>query len=234
MTSKLPVKIEPERLKDTILELRYRSQVAYEYRLGWCHKLLSVYIPSSPNPLETNPAHFFLTVTPKHIFQNDVVRVYYEDGKIVFNSNGPYRGWKRYLETVLALTELLRREVLIGEIYWVGLRYISEFSEVQIFDQLIWQFDFPVANGQTINTSFRTEWVDESDHIVVNLLNNGQRGNTSFSLMDIDVNHNCQDAPIENKENLSDVLFRMHEKEKQVFFGLMKEEFLQSLNPTYK
>jgi len=238
MTSKLPVKIEPERLKDTIVELRYHSQVAYEYRLGLCHKVLtdhgfSVFIPSSPNPAETNPAHFFLAVSPKHIFQNDVIRVYYEEGKVVINSNGQYRGWKRYSESVLILADLLRRENLLGEIYWVGLRYISEFSEVQIFDQLTWQFNFPVDNSQTINTSFRTEWIDDSDHIVVNLLNNGQRGGTSFSLMDVDVNHNCLDKPIELPEQLADVLNRIHEKEKLVFFGLMNEEFLQSLNPTY-
>lgn len=238
MPTKLPIKINPERLKDTLVEIRYQSDIPFEYRLGLCHKVLMengfrIFEPISPNPADTDILNFFLVKPQRNVFADDTARFYFEEDKIVFNSNGTYQGWAKLSGTIRRCIEILFKEGLAGPIRRIGLRYVSEFDSIQIFDQLKWKFEYSWKQQASINTSFRTEWIDDDDRIIVNLLNNVQREEDAFSLMDIDVNHTLNEVTSDISV-IFDLLNRLHEKEKQVFFGLMKNEFLESLNPTYE
>jgi uncharacterized protein (TIGR04255 family) len=234
----LPLKIEPERLKDTLIEIRYQSEQIFEYRLGLFHKVLTEHgltpsIPFNAHPLELNPTNFLIADSPINIFKNDILRLSVYNDRLVFNSNNTYQGWAVYGSQVKKLIELLLGNNLLGNIHWIGLRYVSEFVNIQIFDQLIWSFQYQWSDETAaVNTIFRTEWLDGNLRIIVNLVNNAVREEQRYSLMDVDVNL-AMDIESLTLLQLNEHLDGFHAKEKEIFFGLMKPDFLTSLNPTY-
>jgi len=235
---KIPKKIEPERLKDTIVEVRYKSEVPFEYRLGLCHRVLKLLnvnpiLPFNSHSIELDPTNFLTVDYPKNLFEDSTIRLRIMDDRLIFNSNGTYCGWKDFSQSIQNIVKNLYFEGLLGEFNWVGLRYVSEFEKIQVFEKLIWGFQYDWHSVKSVNTSFRTEWLDESDHVIVNLVNNAQRESDFYSLVDIDINYAIGLQPSTPVETLFEHIERLHDKEKTVFFGLMKPDFLESLNPIY-
>lgn len=231
----LPKKITPERLRDTIIELRYDSDVPFEYLLGLVYDTLKdILAPVNnlgSNELTFNPFSSIIINSRKDLFQNEVIRLQVLEGRLVFNSNGVYQGWDKFLGNIQKTLEQLTSKSLIKNVNRIGLRYISEFSELQIFDNLVWSFDYHWKQSRKLNASFRTEWVDDSDMIIVNLANSELPEGEIFSIMDVDVN--CQLQEPVSLEDTIETIERLHHKEKEVFFGLMRPEFIQWLNPSY-
>jgi uncharacterized protein (TIGR04255 family) len=185
----IPKKIEPERLKDTIVEVRYKSEVPFEYRLGFCHQVLKLLnvnpiLPFNSRSIELDPTNFLTLDYPKNLFEDSTIRLRIKDDRLIFNTNGTYSGWRNFSQSIQNIVKKLFSEGLLGEFNWVGLRYVSEFENIQIFEKLIWGFQYDWNSVKSVNTSFRTEWLDESDHVIVNLVNNAQRESDFYSLMD--------------------------------------------------
>jgi uncharacterized protein (TIGR04255 family) len=234
----IPNKIVPERLKDTIVEIRFKSETPFEYRLGLCHQVLKSLdvFPVSPfnaHSIELDPTNFLTLDYPKNLFEDGTIRLRITDDRLIFNTNGIYCGWQIFGQSIQNIVKKLFSEGLLGEFYWVGLRYVSEFEKIHVFEKLIWDFQYDWQGAKSVNTSFRTEWLDESDHVIVNLVNNAQRENDFYSLMDIDINYAIRLQSSTPIETLFEHIERLHDKEKTVFFGLMKPDFLESLNPIY-
>ncbi|NUQ24840.1 MAG: TIGR04255 family protein [Saprospiraceae bacterium] len=232
----LPTKISPERLRDTVIELKYDSDIPAEYILGLVYDavedVLAPVNKQGSNELSFNPFSSIIINPRKDLFQNEFIRLQVIEGRLIFNSNGVYKGWIQYKEEIKKTLDLLSGKNLIKSINRIGLRYISEFSELQIFDKLIWNFHYTWKQSLNLNTSFRTEWEDNGDMIIVNLANSALPHGETFSIIDIDVNYKFQE-PIALGETVLDTIERLHHKEKEVFFGLMRRDFLLSLNPTY-
>ena len=234
----IPKKIDPERLKDTIVEIRFKSEAPFEYRLGLCYQVLKSLdvlpvLPFNTHSIELDPTNFLTLDYPKNLFEDSTIRLRIKDDRLIFNTNGTYSGWKNFGQSIQNIVKKLFSEGLLGEFNWVGLRYVSEFENIQIFEKLIWGFQFVWQDVKSVNTSFRTEWLDETDHVIVNLVNNAQRESDFYSLMDIDINYALELQSSSPIETLFEHIERLHAKEKAVFFGLMKPAFLELLNPSY-
>lgn len=231
----LPKKITPERLRDTVIELRHDSDIPFEYLLGLVYDtvkdILAPVNNLGSNELTFNPFSSIIINPRKDLFQNEVIRLQVMEGRLIFNSNGVYQGWDKFLEHIQKTLEQLASKALIKNFNRIGLRYISDFSGLQIFEHLIWKFEYPWGQSAHQNTSFRTEWIDNNDTVIVNLVNSALSEGEIFSIMDIDVNHQLQE-PISLVGTL-ETIERLHRKEKEVFFGLMRPEFIESLNPSY-
>jgi uncharacterized protein (TIGR04255 family) len=237
--SALPKKITPERLKDTIVEVRYSASAPFDILFGQMYLAIKDSFSRTPNdsrpallPLDFSNFFKLEIAAANNVFENDIIRLQLFDGRFVFNTNGAYQGWAVYFAEIKKIIKKLGEKGFLPNINWVGLRYVSEFEDVKIFENLKWKFDFSWKNAQSINTTFKTEWLDESDKMIVNLVNNAQRDqNKHFSLVDLDVNHAFSEAI--NYQTVLKKIEKLHQKEKKLFFGLMKPDFLQSLNPTF-
>lgn len=231
----LPKKITPERLRDTVIELRHDSDIPFEYLLGLVYDALKdILAPVNnlgSNELTFNPFSSIIINSRKDLFQNEVIRLQVLEGRLVFNSNGVYQGWDKFLEHIQKTLEQLASKALIKNFNRIGLRYISEFSGLQIFDHLIWKFEYTWGQSAHRNTSFRTEWIDNNDTIIVNLAHSALPEREMFSIMDVDVS--CQLREPGSLEDTVKTIEHLHLKEKEVFFGLMHPEFIASLNPSY-
>ncbi len=233
----LPIKISPERLKDTIVEVRYTSPVPFDILLGQLYTALkndfhATSINNSLNILPPEVANFIkFEFHNNNFFENEKIRLQLFEERIVFNSNGDYIGWANYYYEIQKILKKLSAKGFLDQIQRVGLRYVSEFPGIKIFENLVWQFNFEWNKKGNINTTFKTEWADEKDKVIVNLVNNAQQDERYFSMMDLDVNHTFSEPT--NIKSVLKKIEQLHRKEKSIFFGLMKPQFLESLHPTY-
>ena len=123
----------------------------------------------------------------------------------------------------------------ISEVIRVGLRYINLFIDD------IWE-------NININVKIISDEIHSDEIFVRTLLDKGeykvnlQTGN-QLKLEDnqqvvgrasvIDIDTFKQGENIEFFENMNSILERSHSIEKEIFFGLLKDNFLKSLNPEY-
>jgi uncharacterized protein (TIGR04255 family) len=85
-----------------------------------------------------------------------------------------------------------------------------------------------------LRSQFRTEFQTDDFLAVITLVNKyPKEANSFFSIIDIDV---IKAIPKEENsmETLIATLEQAHSKEKNIFFSLLKKEFLDTLNPQYK
>ncbi|MDR0689260.1 MAG: TIGR04255 family protein, partial [Spirochaetaceae bacterium] len=94
------------------------------------------------------------------------------------------------------------------------------------------------VNGNTLTStpsSFYTEFDQNNTHVVLNVSNaaivNGRR--TENSLIDIDCTHDFNCDSNQFFVSYKEALENAHTVNKQVFFGLLKEDLVKTYNPEY-
>lgn len=236
-------KITPDYLRDTIVELRYQSELPYDILKGLLYNMLKeegLDLISNINPLgviQLGPQHQFkLGGSPTLDFADDEIKIQLNDNGIIFNSLNSYPGWKRYFPKIQTITGKLSSSAYINGFDRIGIRYISEFPEIAIFDHLNVRVDFSFSEASAFNTAIRTELEEEGARVVINLANNMRRQapqqNERISIIDIDVIGII--PPDLNPGEVFDQIDRLHTIEKKVFLNLLKPEFLKTLNPEFE
>lgn len=238
---KVPVKITPDNLLDTIVEIRYNSNVSHELIPGILSKVLPddfIYLnPTNvtPNGLSidiTNPeTKLIFGIDSPNVFSNKEVKIQIRrENSLVFNCVGNYIGWIKYFTIMEKILKLISKEDIFHSYNRIGIRYISKFDNVSIFDKLKGSFKLDVPNKSLNNTTFRTEYFLDDKRIIINLSNNVQRKDEIYSLIDIDVLVNLKSS---NFNELLEKIEIAHKDQKETFFGILNDDFLKSLNPKY-
>jgi uncharacterized protein (TIGR04255 family) len=103
------------------------------------------------------------------------------------------------------------------------------------------EFSFGFPEVQSISTAFHSEFEYKQTKVILNLNNkipivrqqaiNKEPEVVPTSIIDVDVIK--EPLEIEKIEDVLNVLHQVHENEKEVFFTLLTEDFLQTLNPEY-
>lgn len=124
---------------------------------------------------------------------------------------------------------------VINRIERVGLRYINVFTH-KILEKIKCNIDI---NGRVItdeSTNLRTQITDD-DYTLVLQIGNAismvrQNKPVDCSVIDIDVLHNVKDTHAFLK-HYREIIDKAHLKEKELFFSLLNESFLEEFNPFY-
>lgn len=242
---KIPKKITPDYLKDTIIQIVFIPGVPPELVLGEFKSLMNdnfKFVASKriPIPLPVQIPGLPALVQQNHYFtdQANEVKVEITENVIIFNSLQKYIGWHKYFPLVESTIGTLLKKGTINKINRIGLRFISEYPEIKIFDHLgiSLKIDFPNKNFEA--TQIRSEYKDEQFKVILNIANDLTRpikeaGKPDrFSIIDIDV-ISLFDNPINDYEQVINIIDKSHFKQKSIFFSLLTEEFLKSLNPEY-
>lgn len=247
----LPKKISPERIRDAVVQLFFATEVPFEPLIGYFHAFLSAEGYSYTNR-PVRPKHFLqqgtqalpdifdLALAPQYFFTNDTIRFQVNDGSLVFNCIDTYPGWGAYFEQIKQVVRLLLGKGVVSNFNRVGLRYISEFPNIDILEHTNFMVELSSLKEPIISGNFRVEWAKEPYRFIVNLATKlpiealvvPLEEEAKFtSLIDIDVIH---EGFVEEKpENLFSIIDRVHQHQKEQFFGLLKPEFLKTLKPEY-
>jgi len=113
----------------------------------------------------------------------------------------------------------------------IGLRYISFFENLDVLPNL--KFELNLSGNSLIGASnvIRSEFELNSFKCIVQIANNALlNGKTSGSTIDLDIIRE-NDAAI--LTNLTKNIELAHDTEKQIFFSLLKEDYLKKFNPEY-
>jgi uncharacterized protein (TIGR04255 family) len=180
-----------------------------------------------------------IRVSNQCIFYNQKISIQVSPNTFVFACLNNYLGWEEFnCEIEKALRKLAISE--ITKYTRVGIRYISECPNKDLRDCLKFNFTFGFPHVQSETTAFRSEFVYNGTKIILNLNNKvpvakphpstKQMHIVKTSLIDIDV---ITDSIEVTLEELLNIIESSHTKEKEVFFGMLNDEYFMSLNPEY-
>ncbi|MBK9013580.1 MAG: TIGR04255 family protein [Saprospiraceae bacterium] len=135
---KLPFKIEPDNLKDTIVEFHYQSEVPHEVLPGLVFELLKgsfKIVPRPTSPWQLDPANFLkLETQDGMLLTDDLAKIHLRKESIIFNTVGSYPGWEQYSNCIFDTMTRLYNAGFVQKVLRIGVRYISEFAGQSIFD----------------------------------------------------------------------------------------------------
>lgn len=243
---RLPKKIDPDRIKDSIVEVKFTSQLPYEIYLGQIYQSLDETFKYTNRPA-LGPKNIQLPVdvprelkltfgAPISLFSNDKIKFEIQNGSIIFNCIDKYITWDLYFPEIMNVLNQIYTSNCIVSFSRIGLRYISEYPDTDIKSITKFGFSFGMPEISSDNYSFRSEYKKDNFRVILNLSSKIPALNTDFqkkTISSIDIDVISDNLELVDLDTLYSLIDKVHNIEKITFFNLLQEDFLKSLNPQY-
>jgi uncharacterized protein (TIGR04255 family) len=233
---KLPKKIDPCPIVDTLLEVRFTSKTNANAVFGLIfnvfqkdfQKFESLPILQLPDIVRASDPN--LKYKPYYSISNEQLVIQIGPDVISISSFPKYLGWDSFSNFIFEALSRIDSVGIINEIERIGIRYIN-FFETNIFEKVNLKVCIGTDDILYKNTIIRTEIEQGEFSSTLQVANNAIIEGKLGSIIDIDtfVTKNLDDFFSKKKELIN----VGHLKEKELFYSLLKPEFLNSLNPTY-
>ena len=238
---RLPIKISPCPILEAILEIRFVTAEDWDLLPGLLYTHIKERYPKLEKlPIAEMPEEFLrmepgMIHAPRMRFLGKGFVIQFGPRVISLLTQGDYPGWQAIKGELGWLLEKLQDAAFIHEGERLGMRYIDFFEE-DIYSRL--ELDIH-SGGETVSgveMSFAT--VFRRQEMTARLvLQNGamaKRGDrlVAGSILDLDVWLGPSDFDI--FRNVAERFEDAHRCNKEIFFGLLKTEFLDSLAPVYE
>lgn len=249
---KIPKKISPDRIKDSIVEIKYNSSFPFEVVIGILYNQFDEsYKYSNRPPVEKNqfPSEFLqpevnnqfqFVLGNQYLFYNDKVIVELRPNSLIFNCLNGYIGWQDYFLEIKNVIQNIIKTSVIDSFNRVGTRYISHYPDVDFKKCVKFEFSFGLPQVSSNTFAFTSEFIFENLKVILGLrYNNLAIPNDTFngikpvSIIDLDVIDDAINLKVTELELLFNKIDFLHTSEKTIFFSLLKEDFVKSLNPIY-
>lgn len=242
MNQRIPSKIDPCPVIESIMEIRFKRKASIPpaallglliSKTGFT-EVIELPQASIPETFVEKDPH--LPFMPRYQLRKDEFILQIGTSVISINNPGDYVGWEKFSETIYFVLDQMFELDLMHEITRIGLRYI-DFFENNVFDKINIDVTHNQESFSDQDLFLRyTKTVDDYRSTVqianqVTVANNADQIQLQGSTIDIDTFYTGQ-IPVD-KDNIKDIIEAAHIKEKEIFFGLVTEEFLQELNPEY-
>jgi uncharacterized protein (TIGR04255 family) len=238
----LPKQISPCPINQAVVEVRFNSCLPSDAIFGVVfNKLKDSYKEAVPLPILQIP-EAVRNQDPNLLFQPHyrLIKDYYalQIGPKVISlaiTDQNYTTWEKYYKEIHEVFNNIKEIGFISEVLRVGLRYIN------LFVNDIWEninISVKIIGDEIASEEIFVRTLLSRDEYKINLQTGNQlklEGNNQVvergSVIDIDTF--IQGERIEFFENMNSILEKSHTIEKEIFFGLLKDKFLESLNPEY-
>lgn len=234
----LPNNITPNRIKNSILEVFFDSHEPFEILFGYFYnKVLengnykSVNLSNDNSSSEDNNKNI--------LFYNETIKFVFSASSLIINCNDKYENWSLYFDEIKNVINFFsfEKEIIINKI---GLRYISEYPNMDLRDNIKFEFKFGFPSISSNSYTFNTEFNYNDALINLTLRNQipfnvdtNKEEKINLSIIDIDVIQDDLNLNIQELENIYKTIETNHQHEKEIFFNILNESFLKSLNPQY-
>ncbi len=233
---KIPNNITPCPIIDALLEIRFESSTAPDAVFGIIFNIIREEFSNVEKlPIMQLPDHVRATdrnfkFKPYYrLTSNDFVLQIGPD-VITISSFPNYVGWQQFSNKIFNLLNKINELNIIKKVIRIGLRYIN-FFQFDIYPKIDVQLKNDKFGSLTQNTVIRTEIEQEAYTSTLQIANNTEHKNMTGSVIDIDTFYK---EPVDDFfSKMEKIIEEAHEKEKELFFTLLKKEFLASLNPKY-
>ena len=233
----MPVSLEHDGLKDAVVSVNYVSDYNVRYI---SQNILAAINSNNDNPFEeiptkdksvANESLSYKDSNDKILIANPIYRILVSEDRVTFNFTKKYPGWNSYSNLINIVLNSIGQVNLQG----VYLQYMSCFENTDIFkalDGTIKLNQLPNFNGSVFNFSCNCNKKDEPiAEATIKLTNNKQIQNSSVSIIEVAIAGKIGDYHLEECLQL---LSECHKFEKHLFFLLLSEEFINTLNPHYE
>lgn len=237
--SKLPCSINPCPIIEAIFEIRFESSLPDDAIFGIVYnqfkdefqqveQLPVLQLPAAIRTQDPN-----LKFTPYYKIKKDDFIIQIGPRVFSFANLKDYCGWNKFSKKIYDTYNKLSELKLINKHYRTALRYINVFPGINIFSKsnLKILLNDDLFNNHKLNLSLEIPYEHGAsnlkliNHAEVAIENQVIKG----SIIDIDTN-----VEIDKFDNFQDAIECAHRAEKTLFFDLLGNEFLSSLNPVYE
>jgi len=234
----LPKKID-DGLKDAIVSLKFISNLPKGTELGVFYLKFKDFLKpiKIPNPTFVPGSNLVIEKQSNNFLsQDENFRIEFNSGEIIFNIQKVYKGWEEFFGFIRIVVIRLFDEDIITGVYRIGLRYISQFENISIFDKVNAKISLDLVEGDVRGQS-RFE-LSKDDFFIILSMSNKQVVPKEYSkaefisIIDIDVIKDFSTIEL-SQSIVFEKITEAHTLEKEIFFGLLKNDFLKTLNPEY-
>lgn len=236
---KIPKRITPDPILEAVVEFRFIATIPTDAIFGLVYsKLLQDFpdyealpILQLPEVVRNNDLNF--EFAPHYKFKNERYQINVGPKVIAIINPNPYSGWNDYYDVIQKIIKDLAALNFIKTITRIGVRYIDFFDKINIFDHLEFNVvNFPFSSDQT---SFATTFLH--DNFITNLqVSNANQilvNGDQFSGSIFDSDTYIEEAIEFDQSEILKVINSVHNLEKKIFYTLIKNEFIATLNPEY-
>lgn len=237
---KLPLKITPCPIFDTNIEIRFDAILPAEAIFGVLYdKFKEEYktfeklpILQLPDELRLNDPN--LVFQPHYKLKKDDFIIQIGPKMLSVGGTGEYVGWDAFSEEVKKIFSKAKDLNIFSSINRLGLRYIN-FFDFNIFEKIKLEISLDGKNLAQEQSLFRTS-SRSGDFLnnlqITNKTNIAKNGKVmSGSILDIDIS--LDKAGPDIYDGLDGLIEDAHLEEKTLFYSLLCNDFLETLNPEY-
>lgn len=234
---RVPKKISPCSIAEAVVELRFDSDLPADAILGVLfNKFKEKYPQFSKLPVLELPSFFrdndenFKFSPYYRMTNNDFI---FQIGPRCFSLACPkeYKGWKVYSREIEWVFNEITALNFVKNPLRLGVRYINFFEDTNIFEKT--QAELSLAKNSLLNNAniLRSEFTFQGFQCVIQMTNTALLdGNVKGSSLDIDVIYENKSDMLKNH---GQIISSAHDVEKTLFFGILKNNFLETLSPEY-
>lgn len=239
----LPSQLDKCPLVDALIEIRFETTIVGSAIFGLIYNLISddfkgnvTNLPILQIPEQIRKTDPSLRFKPLYRIDSDEYVLQIGDDVLCISSKVPYVGWNKLSSRTIELINKIVDTKIINKVIRIGHRYVN-FFEGDIMDKLtISKPDIKKYNTNSIlvriDTNDKDNFIDTVQITNSATYKSPQTGEIlSGSLIDIDSFKEYEDNYF--LENIKEEINKVHQCEKNIFFSLLKEEFLESLKPSY-
>jgi len=238
---KRPTKITPDPIIDAVVELRFENNVPSDAVLGMLFGVIRddfpkfVKLPIADIPEEIRKKDNNLKYAPNYQSVSSPFLLNVGPNVISISNPEKYVGWKEnFFPFIKNIIKNIEQIGIVESFTRIGIRYIDYF-ECNIFDNITLQLTInnePLNSAQTtISTLFKHNdyftRVQIQNNTVVNIGNKQGKG----SIIDSDTFYVPPNDV--NFEDIVNAIDKQHELSLDMFFKLLKPEFIEKLKPEY-
>lgn len=238
---KLPTRISPCPILEAVMEIRFVTGVDWALLPGLLYTQIKDRYPRSEKlTIASMPEEFFrndptLTYMPRMRFIGQGFIVQFGPRVVSLLTSGEYPGWQQIHDELSWLLERLQLAGFVHEGERLGMRYIDFFEE-DIFSHLVLDVRSGGESITGVEMNFSTVF-RRGELIARLILNNGAmitRDNVVIcgSILDLDVW--LEASGFEIFVDAVEKFEEAHRCNKEIFFGLLKTNFLDRLAPQYE
>lgn len=228
----IPKSIDPDFLKDTIVEIRYLSDLPYEVLIGTAYKILkNIGFDYAAHTSPSKSTLKEIIISNEHHFLRQNVRVTFKPGSLVFNFHKVYPKWDIYFKSIKEVITQIYNDEIITKILRSGLRYINFFKETNVFDIIKPNWRINLADFKTRRSNIKTELFHEDYRVIINVGNDNPM-QADLSIIDIDVI--MEKSLGIDFDELLPIIDKSHKIEKEIMFShIVKKEYLENKKVKY-
>lgn len=239
ITMSLPKLIDPCPIQEVTAAVLFDSVVPPEAILGVVYQAVGKEfgtveaLPFGLMPNNVRDADPNLRIQPTHKLSSKEYSVFLGPHVVAVTKSGTYPGWNTFFPTAMKTLNAIGETHIIGGVNRFDLRYVT-FFDGDVLSRLT--LDISIAGEPAVGkqTALKTLISGTTCSSLLHIANGAAlRGDMKKLGTVIDIDSFQEVSSLFAADGLAHFLNGAHVAEKTLFFKLLKEDFLKTLNPRY-